>query len=264
MQAVGSVRVDAPLAARPVIRGMGIGRLTHGDHHITLPSLWGMVVTRYHMLATIGGVDYRITPGHLLLMPPGMPKIYRIRAGEVRHIYTHFELPGHGPAMALPVVTDLAGDTARIERDLDEALPWFHRDRERCAVRIWDVLHRLRDALHEDPGRPAVHPAVVALEAAIERELDSPLTIAALADRVGLSHGHLATLFRRQRGTTIVAWIRRRRLERARHLLLHTTAAVKDVAAQVGMPDLQTFNKAMRAAFGCGPRELRRRATGSG
>jgi len=46
-------------------------------------------------------------------------------------------------------------------------------------------------------------------------------------------------------------------MERALHLLKHTTMAVKTIAAEVGLPDLHFFNKTIRAATGLGPREYR-------
>lgn len=54
-----------------------------------------------------------------------------------------------------------------------------------------------------------------------------------------------------------MAYIRRRRLERAHHLLRASTLSIPAVAAAVGIPDLQAFNKACRRELGAPPRVLR-------
>jgi len=43
----------------------------------------------------------------------------------------------------------------------------------------------------------------------------------------------------------------------ALHLLQASTLSVTAIAASVGIPDLQAFNKACRKAFGASPRALR-------
>jgi transcriptional regulator GlxA family with amidase domain len=58
----------------------------------------------------------------------------------------------------------------------------------------------------------------------------------------------------------VVGYIRRLRTERARHLLVNSTLPVKAVAVQVGLPDLQQFNKVIRRELGRSPREVRAHA----
>jgi transcriptional regulator GlxA family with amidase domain len=58
-------------------------------------------------------------------------------------------------------------------------------------------------------------------------------------------------------GGTVVAYVRRRRMARARHLLQESTMPISAIAATVGMPDLQSLNKACRREFGLAPRALR-------
>ncbi len=51
-------------------------------------------------------------------------------------------------------------------------------------------------------------------------------TIPEIARAAGISHNHLTRLFRAETGTTVVAYIRRRRLQRAHHLLRATTLSI--------------------------------------
>jgi transcriptional regulator GlxA family with amidase domain len=91
----------------------------------------------------------------------------------------------------------------------------------------------------------------------IEQHLPAPITVPEIAVSVGLSHNHLTRLFHADTGTTVVAHIRRRRLERAAHLLRESTLSIPAVAASVGIPDLQAFNKACRRELGASPRAIR-------
>ncbi|MFE6840344.1 helix-turn-helix domain-containing protein [Streptomyces sp. NPDC057705] len=79
-----------------------------------------------------------------------------------------------------------------------------------------------------------------------------------VAQAAGVSHHHLIRLVRRETGGTVAAYILRRPMERARHLLRESTLAIPVIAPAVGMPDLQqAFDKACRRRFpkpGRGPR----------
>ncbi|WP_420715734.1 helix-turn-helix transcriptional regulator [Streptomyces sp. SBT349] len=87
--------------------------------------------------------------------------------------------------------------------------------------------------------------------------LAAPLPAPGVARAAGVSHNHLTRLFRAETGDTVVAHIRRRRMERAGHLLRETTLPVRSVAASVGIGDLQAFNKICRRELGASPRAVR-------
>jgi transcriptional regulator GlxA family with amidase domain len=94
----------------------------------------------------------------------------------------------------------------------------------------------------------------------IDRELAQPIAVADLARRFRLSHNHLTRLFRSHLGRTVVAWLRHRRAERARELLLHSDLPLAEIGRRVGLSDAQRLNKVLRGEFGQSPRQLRRSA----
>jgi transcriptional regulator GlxA family with amidase domain len=47
-------------------------------------------------------------------------------------------------------------------------------------------------------------------------------------------------------------------MDRARHFLQATTLSIPAIAASVGIPDLQAFNKACRRELGASPRGIRK------
>jgi transcriptional regulator GlxA family with amidase domain len=91
----------------------------------------------------------------------------------------------------------------------------------------------------------------------IAEELAQSFTVADLARRVGVSTNHLIRLFRQQFGVPVAAYVRQQRVAQAKHLLKHTNLPVKHIAANVGIPNLQLFNKTLRRVAGVAPRALR-------
>ena len=85
----------------------------------------------------------------------------------------------------------------------------------------------------------------------------TPVTPLTLYDTKGLSAAHLNRLFQAEVGTTFARHVLRVRMERVWYLLTHTTLAIKAIAAQVGIPNLQVFNKIVKRELGAPPRAIR-------
>lgn len=91
----------------------------------------------------------------------------------------------------------------------------------------------------------------------INERLDASLRMPDLAREVNLSQNYLARCFRNQFGVTIPRYILRRRIDLASQLLRTTDLQVKAIAARVGMPDAQHFNKQFRRLAGLSPTAYR-------
>ncbi|NUQ61515.1 MAG: helix-turn-helix transcriptional regulator [Pirellulales bacterium] len=74
-----------------------------------------------------------------------------------------------------------------------------------------------------------------------------------------MSPGHLARLFRRERGMSFGDYLRELRLRKAAELLSRTAAPVQRIAARVGYKDPSRFASHFRRRFGLTPREFRMR-----
>ena len=254
------------LAEPPVV--VSQGRATHGVGRLVdefqLPDLWSLHLYAYTAELEVDGLAYAITPGSVSLVPPASVIRYRYE-GPSTHLYAHLRTgpgvvgdtatwPLHllmSPGPELAVITDL------MESAVDSAAT----RPERTRADIWLALLRL-SALARDRGResrqrnPAQEHLTRAL-AHIERHLSEPLTVPEIAAAVGVSHNHLTRLFTAGQGLTVVGYLRRRRIEHARQLLVHSTMSIAAIASTVGIPDLQAFNKACRTVTGLGPRALR-------
>lgn len=107
------------------------------------------------------------------------------------------------------------------------------------------------------PASPAGAGAIERSAALMQERLASPLSIADLADEVGLTQNYLARLFRQRFGMTMPHFLLTCRMNHAKHLLQHTTSPIATIAQRVGMPDAQHFNKQFRRLVGVSPSAYR-------
>ncbi|WP_037076277.1 GlxA family transcriptional regulator [Pseudonocardia spinosispora] len=77
----------------------------------------------------------------------------------------------------------------------------------------------------------------------IREHLDEPLTLARLAARHHVSERSLVRRFREDTGTSVLEWITRERVDRAKVLLETTDHRVSEVAAMVGFGSSETLRR---------------------
>ncbi|MGV3615568.1 MAG: helix-turn-helix domain-containing protein [Fimbriimonas sp.] len=250
------VRVEVPVAPLPEV--VLVARSIHGDLPVQgwiVDGLWGMHLYRYSADLIVGGEATRLEPGYAGFTPAGARAEYHFEETSV-HVFAHLRFPVDAETRPLPLVFPVGPRFPALWAQMEEAVGFFPTDRRRAAVRAWDVLLTLLDAAAVDtPTLPI--PVWRTLEL-IEQRMHEPLSVAELAHEVGLSHNHLTRLFRASTGQTVVEAIAHRRMERTRHLLQFSNMPVKEIAVQVGLPDLQHFNKAVRKHLGAAPTRLRK------
>ncbi|OPC77768.1 AraC family transcriptional regulator [Embleya scabrispora] len=237
----------------PTVVNAGVG--LHGINSMrevfVLPRHWQLHLYGYSARYRANGVDYDLRPGTVSLVPPGTTVEYHYQ-GRSEHLYVHFEMPGRRD----PLVRD-AGDALAVLRELlRDAVASHPASARRSDALVWAALWRVAD-LAGTSADVRRHPTVEAVTRHIEAHLAEPLVVADLARLAGVSHNHLTRLFREQVGETVVGHIATRRMARALHLLEASTLSVSAIAAAVGIPDLQAFNKACRKTLGASPRRLR-------
>lgn len=91
----------------------------------------------------------------------------------------------------------------------------------------------------------------------LEQHLFDDVSTAALAKQCGASESTVLRAFRREVGVAPAIYVRRRRLEEARHLLASGRYQVTEVAARVGYDNPSAFAVAFRAQFGLPPSRVR-------
>ncbi|WBB57664.1 AraC family transcriptional regulator [Streptomyces sp. WMMC500] len=249
----------------PRVASAGVGvHGTVGPHDVfRLPGLWQLHLYGYSGELAFDGGSFPIRPGHVSLVPPDTEVHFLYHGRRCEHLYAHFRLPGQGERRTVPAMQDAGAEAPLLTGLLRHAVAAMPVSPSRAAAQVWAALwHTVAlGGAREEAGRP--HPALVAAFAYVEERLAGPLTVPEVARAAGVSHNHLTRLFRAGTGGTVVAHIRRRRMERARHLLTASTLPIPSVAAAVGIPDLQAFNKTCRRELGESPRRVRQARGGT-
>lgn len=91
----------------------------------------------------------------------------------------------------------------------------------------------------------------------LDSQLQNPPTIAQLSKIVGTNEFTLKRAFKETLGTTIFAYVSRRRMEHAT-FLLQQGMTVSSAAQAVGYECVRSFSAAFRRQIGCPPSEIRR------
>jgi len=254
---------DIPLACKPEIAGMGsgyYGSLTPQRYRIH--GLW--LLNFYHTPSdlVLDGHVFSIDYGSVSVVAPDVDMEYRYLAPGFHDRWAHFALPTDSSATErIPVVQQLGADFPRLNAEFEEAASSFQKRPARAEAKVWDILWQIVER-STAMQTPETHPALQTAMDYIEANLDGAIHPLAIAKQTGISYPHLARLFQQSYNTTIGRHVRRRRVERAEYLLKFTNIHIKDIAAQVGIPDLHTFNKTVRKELIKSPSEIRRTARG--
>jgi len=91
-----------------------------------------------------------------------------------------------------------------------------------------------------------------------EAQREGTLAVADFARAIGVSWRTLENAFSEFRGTTVVAHLRNRRLEKARLALVESEATVAEAASRFGFKSTTTFAREFRKRFGMPPSRVRR------
>lgn len=83
------------------------------------------------------------------------------------------------------------------------------------------------------------------------------ITISQIADECHYSTSFIARYFKKKSGMTINEYLKKIRMEKARHLLLHTELRIEDIAASVGFSDTNYFISFFSAHYGKPPKQYR-------
>lgn len=217
----------------------------HDYHQLVLP-LIGVIEIE------LEGFVGRVAPGECVL----------IRQGQVHHFMAEREarfvvvdtdfLPENlqdAEAAAFAVNQPLARYLEFVEAQLEAQV------NPKLEDSMFDTLMLL---LAEQRLAARVDPRVQKVLRVIDERLAEKLTLHDLARSGCLGETQLKKLFREQVGESVMQYVTRVRMEKARALLQHTDFSVQQVAEQVGYSDLSAFSRRFSSRFGLSPARLRR------
>ncbi|MBS1721788.1 MAG: helix-turn-helix transcriptional regulator [Armatimonadetes bacterium] len=127
---------------------------------------------------------------------------------------------------------------------------------ERGKALLWHLLWSVSQPLTVLREQSSLYEA----EDYIAANLHRPLAVGELAAQLGVSQRTLLSWFQAEHAASVRGYIRQVRAREACRLLAETSESIKAVAANVGVPDLQQFNKLVRSRVGLSPRAYRERS----
>lgn len=212
----------------------------------------------------VDGHEHLVTPGKVMIMRTGSDTLeYGLHDGDPPWHAAYAEIAGDMALEALghlirrhghvyePAATDLAEILTHLaDRPGDHHVVWDVSASARAAGTILASVAHARTAPEDRLARRAV--------ALFEQRLTSAGTLEDAAGDLGVSREQLSRAFREALGIPPATWLRQRRLELARQLLMAPDALVQDVAARIGYRSVSQFLRAFTARYGHTPGTVRR------
>lgn len=87
--------------------------------------------------------------------------------------------------------------------------------------------------------------------------LHKKITVDYLANKVNLSNSYLSTLFKKEVGIPISAYVQQKKLEVAKNMLSYSEYSISDIAALLAYPSHSYFTEVFRKEFGITPLQYR-------
>jgi AraC-like DNA-binding protein len=94
----------------------------------------------------------------------------------------------------------------------------------------------------------------------IQYDLTADLRLKTIAEKLNVNGSYLSTLFHREVGCTLTAYINRQRIDRGIHLLQNGGKSVQEIAAECGVQDVNYFIKLFKKQTGFTPNRYREEA----
>lgn len=132
------------------------------------------------------------------------------------------------------------------------------RDQAMSALLRLVLIELERMSGPEDARDPASQGTARQALTYIEAHALEPLSLAQVAEAVGRSATHLATVMRKETGRTVGQWILEHRMAEARRRLRGTDEQVEVIAERVGYADVTHFIRLFRRTHGVTPAAWRR------
>lgn len=124
---------------------------------------------------------------------------------------------------------------------------------------INDIVARMEEEIRTDADTFLFSNNQIVQSAAeiINREYASNITLEELSSRLHVSKGYLSTLFKEETTISIMQYITLLRMNRAEHLLRHTSMKVNEIAEAVGYHDSSYFGLQFKKFYGISPFQYR-------
>ena len=131
-------------------------------------------------------------------------------------------------------------------------------------IELEQAVQALRRRMEPSQGEPAIpglkkgdkSKYVLQAMSYIGEHYDNPnITVAEIAQSIGISEGHLSHTFKKETDYTLLNYLTRYRIHKAMELLRDCRVKVYEVAQQVGYKDITYFSATFKKVVGISPSE---------
>ena len=258
------------------MKGLSESRLRVTDiHEIALVSSFKQYIATdvrsrpdYGLLYKVSGhVKYHIdgkimdfSPGMVCYFPKGCSyRIERLEKGEaIRIAFDLFDDPG------IDAFTELYKSSAALEMQFNKLVSLWRSTVQTFDYRVMAAMYELLEMMDVSArmnyvGTKSRAQIQAAAEFLGENFADPQLSIAALAEKAGMSASTFRSSFAKVYGMPPVRYLGLLRLNAAKSMLTATDRRVEEIAEAAGFSDQFYFSKCFKASCGVSPSEYRRR-----
>lgn len=159
--------------------------------------------------------------------------------------------------------------SARLDHLVHKAMIFFETDR----AAAWRCLRDASNLLSAKSGEPDHRPPSIQSDliggglsrwlakralAYMEEHLGSKIEVGRVAEHLSLSESHFSRAFKLSMGSSPMAYVSIRRVERAQLLMTSTGQQLTEIALTCGFADQSHFNRCFRRRIGISPGKWRR------
>ena len=179
----------------------------------------------------------------------------------VCHFFTHYTLGQPYDQMAPNIFEIEIGEESLQEIHILIKALGSHRERlnHRQSFALHSLIHRALEHIADDdwPDRQ-MDSRVLRILHHIEAQSHQPMDNALFGKLAGMSPNAFTRLFRDRTGSTPLAHLTQRRIEKASILLHHTDHSIEEIAEACGFSDRYYFTRVFQKQFGIGPAGYRK------
>lgn len=216
----------------------------------------------------LAGVRHEIMAGQVLILPARQPHRYYADADRPWSIWwLHIrgeDVPDLVDAVGLTIAQPVGAmiDPAALFDLAESICDCLDRDETWASLTAaagagWNLLARL--AAERERRAVADTEPLRLVQDHLREHLGSIVSVPALAGLTGFSTSHFSARFKAVTGFSVLEYVKRLRMARARQLLITSEHSVAEIAAEVGYPDPFYFSRQFRTVNGLSPRDFRGR-----
>ncbi len=105
---------------------------------------------------------------------------------------------------------------------------------------------------------------IASIASYIDAHCDEDMSLEVLAEMASYSRRHFTRLFRKYYGSSVMEYVRERRLMHSCEVLLSETASISDIALMCGFSTISAFSRCFKQKYGVSPTDYRKNKLISG